>query len=172
MSDEKPRCHNCGERVSGRGARPADGRRYCSKRDCRAARDRASYARRVGDPDLETRDCSRCGASLPHRARRSTDSPLGRWCQKTACQEDRRRVLSPAEMENHRARYLFIKEQHARFFGTETEECPRCGRPDARQGFYHPWEQGIGGVCFELGDEVPQPMPPGYLELFDEEGAR
>lgn len=126
--NEAPHCANCGARLSGRGtASPIDGKRFCTnKRPCINAKNTLRRQQRLGPLDLETRPCSWCGATLPHRPKRETDTPLGRWCSdKPVCKNQGRDAL-----DMHQRR---VDE----FAAAEIVECPECGLADARVGWQH-----------------------------------
>lgn len=153
-SSEKPHCALCGAELSGRGtASPIDGKRFCTnKRACINAKGALRRQQRLGPLDLETRPCSWCKVSLPHRPRRSTDSMLGRWCDKPICKNQGRDAL-------------FMHDRAVDDFASaEIVECPKCGLSDARVGWVHFTPSGID---FCTGPDAAWTRAPDIVIYFE-----
>lgn len=130
-------CAHCGDPVSARGTTAADGKRFCtSKRDCINAKQALRRAQRLGPPAMERRPCSSCGAQLPARPARKTDTVLGRWCRESrVCQEARTYAIA-----HHMWKMSVLDE-------APVVECPTCGLVDAREDWMH-----LDPNTFELCD--------------------
>lgn len=166
-------CAHCGRPVSGRGAAPKDGKRYCAFNvACRNARDRAARKRRMASSEVpqETRPCSCCGAWMPPRSKRVTDHVLGRWCQKKICQQAKAAAISPAGIERARGWYKAVLEIEEKFLAAAIEPCPRCEFPQGRVGFLHRNPDSITGWCDAQGDMKKQLIPQEYVEAFGDGG--
>lgn len=168
-------CTHCGRPVSGRGAVPKDGKRYCSFNPaCRAARDREAYRRRMDKAviTMEDRPCSCCGTFMPSRPKRVTDHVLGRWCARKVCQQARAAAISPAGIQRAREWYKAILEIEAQFQAAAVEPCSRCSFPEGRIGFLHrdKREDSITGWCDAQGTLGRKQIPNEYVEAFGDGG--
>jgi hypothetical protein len=90
--DKKPPsfCANCGGPVSNAGKASADGKRFCSQRQCQAAKSARHRARAAATrPDRDApANCTICNAALPQRKWRAGDD-VGRFCRKVTCRRRR-----------------------------------------------------------------------------------
>ena len=164
-------CSSCGlYRVKPR--RPSEsGEHYCTAPECRRAKARAYYNRnlRIGsDVDAPT-TCFNCKAELDPRKVRSNDSPHGRWCQRRACREHKRRYHEefPVGTDTRAVESMRLRAELTDAFAAQVLEgnflrCQECGNEKTLPDFKHPtlvdghfqWCRGGGP------NGVPAPLAP------------
>lgn len=158
-------CANCGDPVSNAGTPPKRRtRRFCSKRECQAAKARANYHAR---PKVQAtgQAPTRCAnpdcpmPELPPRPARASDDPLGRWCKRVACRAHRARVhgeftpevfvefKTKAEVAELSIQMLAdaIIADDPDFFTQNRVKCPVCHLDQALEMWPHP--DAGGGRC-------------------------
>lgn len=150
-------CAHCSTPLRAGGRRQADPEapRFCMDPACQSEKKaRLTRISRYDRADAPT-ECSGCHDPLPARKVRRDDSPLGRWCQKAACQRHRDAIhqhhasgaASSAEV------VLTLEFASAALDPELTQTCEACGLATAVVGFIHPARDDDGAVtpCFALG---------------------
>ena len=167
-------CARCGRHLRGTGTKSkVVGKRYCMKRECQAAKQRAYRAmNRHGELEapMDERPCFLCGVELLRRPVRITDSPIGRWCRAAACQRDRalRQKIGALIDAGDNSTELFLavakayRDMHEK---RRVPECPECGLLQAVPGYPHPDREG--NKCTALGTF---PVTPSDLPFAWENG--
>lgn len=167
-------CANCGTQLRPSG-RPSEvlGERFCMTRDCQAVKQRR-YRTRVQSKAtiIERRPCVSCGDPQQERTARKTDTPLGRWCAKRACQRHKNKwqALYRSLTENaqdYSALATLVNEFYDALRNKKAD-CSECGTRDNPLGFKHPTMEGVpcvalGGLMVrreEIMSTWPERFPP------------
>lgn len=123
----------------------------------RKYRDRDEERRAPHRDEWAPENCRRCGAKLIPRKKLRNDSPVGRWCKKTACQADREQAEREhgVAMAQQRLEVLtsdgdFWRAVFERSLVGNFEDCSECSGKGL-EGWIHPNHHNPREACNHLG---------------------
>lgn len=163
-------CANCGDQVTNAGRSSRDGKRFCRKPECQAAKARRHRQRAAAiRPDREApTTCAGCDARLPERPWRAGDD-LGRWCRKVSCRQKRDRLRAEANLDKLPEAMRKIDRLETTiallseavmadsddYIQANRVVCHECGLTTALRGWVHPLLDIEAPPCHGTLDDLP-----------------